>query len=354
MKKTSLNQEHKKLNAKMVDFAGWEMPIQYHNLKDEVIAVRESAGMFDVSHMGEFWVTGPEALDFVDYAITADIKNLANNKAIYSPILNESGKILDDLIAYKIDEHTILICVNASNIQKDFDWLTNIKKDFDCEFKDYSEHMSLIAIQGPKSYEILKSLSEFNELKDLDYYGIQRLESHIAVARTGYTGEDGFEIFGTHEYIQNLWKKLLDKNVKPCGLGARDVLRLEVAYPLYGNDLTQELTPFDCALKWTVKMNKSRFMGKEALENYKPKFQLIKLILPKGIPRPGYPVLNSNDEIIGKITSGTMSVQLNTGIALALIESKKLPENGEYYIDIRNKRYSANKTTKAFVQGSHK
>lgn len=354
MRKTVLNDEHKKLGAKMVDFAGWEMPIQYKNLKEEVLAVRNQAGVFDVSHMGEFWVKGPEALKFVNHVIAGDIKNLKTGKAIYSPLLNDQGRILDDLIAYKIQEDLILICVNASNVEKDFNWFSKFKDGYDCEFMNVSEHMSLLALQGPKSFEILKKLKEFNELADLDYYGVQRLDTHLTVARTGYTGEDGFEIFADHEFIKTLWTDLLKLNVAPCGLGARDVLRLEVAYPLYGNDLSEELTPLDSGLKWTLKKDSTPYVGFEALNGYVPGLRLIKLTLDKGIPRAGYPILDSNNIPIGKITSGTMSVILGKGIALGLVNVNQLPENNEYYIDIRGKKYKATKTTKPFVVGSHK
>lgn len=354
MKKTILNDDHKKLGAKMVDFAGWEMPIQYNNLKDEVTAVRQNVGVFDVSHMGEFWVKGPEALNFVNYAIAGDIKNLKVGKAIYSPLLNKDGKILDDLIAYKIEDNLILICVNASNADKDFKWLKELQKGFDCELMDVSEHMSLLALQGPNSFEILKKLPAFKELEDLDYYGVQRLDTHLLVARTGYTGEDGFEIFADHNFIKKLWQDFMDMNITPCGLGARDVLRLEVAYPLYGNDLTEEVTPLDSGLKWTLKKDGTPYMGFEALNGYVPGYRLVKLILDKGIPRTGYSIVDSNDQVIGKVTSGTMSVVLGKGIALGLVNVNQLPENNEYYIDIRGKKYFAEKTNKPFVVGSHK
>ena len=234
--KTCLFEKHKELNAKIVDFAGYEMPIQYKNLKEEVLAVRNEVGLFDVSHMGEFFVRGDDATRFVDYLITNDFKNLKSGKAIYSPLCNEEGRILDDLIAYKISDEEVLICVNAANMEKDFAWISKQTNGFDIKLTNESSDYSLLALQGPKSFEILKSINEFNGLENNEYYSVQCLKNkEYIVARTGYTGEDGFEIFSSHQNITKLWAALINQGVKPCGLGARDVLRLEVCYPLYGN-----------------------------------------------------------------------------------------------------------------------
>lgn len=353
---TSLTSEHIKLGAKMAPFAGFNMPLQYTSVKEEVVAVRENVGVFDVSHMGEFFVTGPEAVKFVDYALTNDFAGAAIGKAVYSPLCRENGTVIDDLIAYKLEEEKILICVNASNIEKDFSWLKSLVGGFDCKLENHSNDYSLLALQGPSSQSVMKKLQlELGE--DFDYYSAKELSSphgELIIARTGYTGEDGFEIFGGHEAIKKLWSKLIEAKVIPCGLASRDVLRLEVAYPLYGHEIHDDVTPLDASLKWTVKADKVSFMGKEALGNYKPKYRLVKLSLEKGIPREGYDILNSREEKIGTITSGTMSVTLGRGIGIGLVEKDKFPEQKDFKVKIRKNTFDAQYHAKAFVNGGHK
>lgn len=354
--KTSLHEEHVALNAKMAPFAGFDMPIQYTSVKEEVLAVRNSCGVFDVSHMGEFFVEGPDAIKFVDFLITNDFKNAEMLKAVYSPLCREDGTVIDDLIAYKLAENKILICVNAANIEKDWNWISSKVSNFNCKLTNRSDDFSLLAVQGPKSESIFKELNLIDAAA-FPYYSI--LESkyegeNVIIARTGYTGEDGFEVFAGHSTIKKLWKNLLAKGVVPCGLASRDVLRLEVCYPLYGHELNDSITPLDAALSWTVKLNKESFIGKSSLLDYKPRFQLVKLSLEKGIPREGYNVLNEAKEVIGKVTSGTMSVVTGKGIAFALVEKAKMPENKKYLINIRNTDYEATYHAKAFVTGGHK
>jgi aminomethyltransferase len=357
MKQTSLFEQHELLGAKMVDFAGWMMPIQYQNLKEEVLAVREDVGVFDVSHMGEFFIQGKDAIKAVDYLVTNDISSAQIGKAIYSPLCRENGTIIDDLIVYKISSDKVMICVNAANIDKDKEWITTQLKKFDVTFKDLSQNYSLLAVQGPKTYSTLKNIDLGANLDDIDYYSLQiensDSETPIIFARTGYTGEDGFEIFGPHEYIQKVWQQLIEKNVKPCGLGARDVLRLEVCYPLYGNELNDEITPLDAGLKWTTKFSKESFIGKEALTNYTPKYQLIKLYLEKGIARAGYAIENSQGETLGIVTSGTMSVVKSQGIALARVKKGSFTDE-DIFVNIRNKQFKAIRTKQPFVTGGHK
>jgi aminomethyltransferase len=353
--KTHLFDEHVKLNAKIVPFAGWEMPVQYTSVKDEVLAVRHSVGVFDVSHMGEFFVEGPEAEVFVDYLVTNDILNAPHGKAIYSPLCRENGTVIDDLIVYKLKPGRVLICVNASNIQKDFDWIKSKLDHFNCKLTNQSELFSLLALQGPRALETLKSL--LLELPDMEYYSVFETSlnsSPLIVARTGYTGEDGFELFGSHETVKSLWQKLISSGVTPCGLAARDVLRLEVCYPLYGHELNDEVNPFDGGIGWTVKLNKTNFIGKPALTQKSARYKLVKLILEKGIPRENYAVLNSRSELIGVVTSGTMSVILNKGVALARIEIDKVPTDEVFMVDIRNRAYSAQVSKIPFVNGGHK
>jgi aminomethyltransferase len=353
LRRTSLYEEHLRLNAKIVPFAGWEMPVQYTSVKDEALAVRNAAGVFDVSHMGEFFLEGPEAEAFADYLVTNDVAGAQVGKAIYSPLCRENGTVIDDLIVYKLAPGRVLICVNASNIQKDFDWIRSRHQGFNCELRNASDEFSLIALQGPRSSEMLKRL--IRDLPDLEYYSVfeSSFDSRpIIIARTGYTGEDGFEVFGGHETIAALWTGLTRAGVVPCGLAARDVLRLEVCYPLYGHELNDETTPYDAGLGWTVKLSKENFIGKEALTPKPAKKKLVKLKLDKGIPREGYKVMNGKGEAVGVVTSGSMSVVLNTGIALASIDRGYTEE--EYSIDIRGKAYPATLVKQPFVNGGHK
>ena len=356
MNKTSLYEAHKELNAKMAEFAGFEMPIQYSGVKAEVQAVRENCGVFDVSHMGEFFVTGPDAIKFVDYIITNDFKNAEMNKAVYSPLCREDGTTIDDLIAYKLEDEKILICVNAANIEKDWNWIESKKGSFNIELRNDSDSYSLLAVQGPETEKHMKSLG-FKGLESFEYYSAKEFELNgekYILARTGYTGEDGFEIFASHESIISTWSKLINGGVIPCGLASRDVLRLEVCYPLYGHELNDQLTPLDAALKWTVKLGKDDFIGKGALADHTSENRLAKLSIEKGIPREGYDVLNEQNEVIGTVTSGTMSVVLGKGVALCLIKRDKFPSNKVFKIQIRKNIVDANYHTKAFVNGGHK
>lgn len=356
IQKTSLHEEHLSLNAKMAPFAGFDMPLQYSSVKEEVQAVRSHAGVFDVSHMGEFLVEGPEAVKFVDFIMTNDFLNAEMLKAVYSPLCRDNGTVIDDLIAYKLAENKILICVNASNIKKDWDWISSKISNFNCTIKNQSDDFSLLAIQGPESEKVLQDMGILKPV-EFPYYSILETNFNgeaLIIARTGYTGEDGFEVFSSHNFAKKFWKELLSKGVKPCGLASRDVLRLEVCYPLYGHELNDEITPLDAGLSWTVKLNKESFIGKSALNDYKARYQLVKLSLERGIPREGYDVLDENHNLIGKVTSGTMSVVTGKGIAMALIEKDKNPKDKKYIINIRNTNYEANFHAKAFITGGHK
>jgi aminomethyltransferase len=355
--KTSLYEKHINLGAKMAPFAGHSMPLQYSSAKEEVAAVRNNVGVFDVSHMGEFFVSGEEALEFVDYVMCNDFKNSKESKAVYSPLLREDGTIIDDLIAYKLDDNNILICVNAANIEKDWEWLSEKSKNFNCKLVDKSKEYSLLAVQGPKVQSLFEKIELLEVGEDFPYYSVKSKSinsERLIIARTGYTGEDGFEIFCSHSTVQNLWDKLIEHGCKPCGLSARDILRLEVCYPLYGNELTDKITPLDSGLKWTVKFEKDNFIGQKTLENYKPKFRLVKLSIDKGIPREGYEILNSEENVIGSVTSGTMSLTLGKGIALALIQKELFPIDKKFFIKVRKNNLEAHYHTKPFVTGGHK
>lgn len=351
--KTSLYDQHIKLGAKMVPFAHFLMPIQYTSIKDEVLAVREKVGVFDVSHMGEFMVEGPEAVAFVDYILTNDFYQLALNKAMYSPLCREDGKILDDLIAYKLSPQKVLVCVNASNIQKDWNWIFSQSQNFDIQLTNQSDQYSLLALQGPLSQKCLLEFFPQSQLEKMENYSVQISQyndQEVIIARTGYTGEDGFEIFCSHKTAQDLWEKFLSWGVVPCGLGSRDVLRIEVCYPLYGQELTEEHTPLDVGLKWTVKLKKEKFIGKSSLTDYSPQYNLIKFQLDKGIPRTGYKVYGNGEDPIGIVTSGTLSPKLNKGIGLAIVKKNGINEAlTEIFVDIRGRKMSAKTQKKPFL-----
>ncbi len=340
----------------MAHFAGYDMPLQYSSVKEEVIAVRKNVGMFDVSHMGEFLIEGPQAISFVDYIITNDFTNLELKKAVYSPLCREDGTIIDDLIAYKLTDNQVLLCVNASNIKKDFDWIKSQISSFDCKLKNLSDEYSLIAVQGPNAEKVLKEVG-IKIPENFPYYSIinNGLEKDkLLIARTGYTGEDGFEIFSSHAFACILWKKLKSIGVVPCGLAARDVLRIEVCYPLYGHELTDFITPLDSGLSWTLKTNRPNFIGKTFLSNYNPIYKLTKLSIKNGIPREGYEILNQDKRVVGKVTSGTMSIQDHKGICMGLIENKDIEKIEKYFINIRGVYCEANIHTKPFITGGHK
>ena len=348
MNKTALYDEHVKLSAKMVPFAGFQMPIQYESVKEEIVAVRNSCGMFDVSHMGEFLLTGKDAVKAVDYLISNNFLSSPVGKAVYSPMLNHNGGIIDDLIAYKLSSDKVMVCVNAANITKDYDWISKNLVNFDVKIEDKSSDYSLIAVQGPESIKAMTNLGFPEAVNVLPTYGVIENDSLI-IARTGYTGEDGFEIFGPHEKIVSTWSSLLNSGVKPCGLASRDTLRLEACYPLYGNELNEELSPLDCGLKWTVKMNSSDFIGKEALSKIQPEFKLLKLAVDKGIPRQGAKILTANGEIIGHITSGSFSPTIQKGISMGIIRNLNKVAEGDLLIEIRSKKYPAAKINKNFL-----
>jgi aminomethyltransferase len=357
LRQTSLYAEHVKLNAKMAPFADFAMPIQYTTVKDEVAAVRQKVGIFDVSHMGEFFIEGPEANDFVDYLMTNDFKNSEPHKAVYSPLCNDEGHILDDLIAYKINDQTVLICVNAANVQKDWAWVSSHVGKFKCVAKNLSDDFSLLAVQGPQTVAVLKKIGLDFDDRNFPYYSVKSClfgSSEVIMARTGYTGEDGFEIFCSHQLAPVLWNKLLQEKVTPCGLAARDILRLEVGYPLYGHELNEQLTPADCGVGWAVKKDKASFIGRDALRTNTPVYQAVKLSLGQGIPRAGYPITNAAGEVIGEVSSGTISPTLNQGIALGRVKRAVMPADKVMFIQIRGKNIPATFHQKPFITGGHK
>ncbi|RST61427.1 glycine cleavage system aminomethyltransferase GcvT [Siminovitchia terrae] len=352
LKKTPLYPLYKAFGAKTIDFGGWDMPVQFSGIKDEHEAVRENAGIFDVSHMGEVIVKGKDSLDFLQKMMTNDFSKLKVGGALYTALCYENGGVVDDLLVYKLGEEEYFLVVNAANTEKDFDWL---KKHIvgDVSVENVSDQYALIAIQGPKAQSILQKLSKDTDLNDISFFKFKQdvdLDGVGAlVSRTGYTGEDGFEIYCHADDAEKLWSTLLeigkDEGIVPCGLGARDTLRFEAGLPLYGQELSPEITPLEAGLGFAVKLNKEAdFIGKEALKKQKEQGVERKLVgvemIDRGIPRTGYRVFSGDNEI-GYVTSGTQSPTLKKNIGLVLISSNYTEEGNEVEIEVRKKRLKA-------------
>jgi aminomethyltransferase len=351
MKKTPLYDAHLKLNAKMVSFHDYLMPLQYDSIINEHHCVRKNAGLFDISHMGRFELFGDRALPFIQQIITNDAARLADNQVLYTPICNEQGGIIDDILVYRRHENQFILVVNCSNTEKDLLWLRKQAIDYQpLEIGDLTDSVSLLALQGPLSKGMLETalnckpdcLKRFY-FDDFVWDGIR-----ITISRTGYTGEDGFELLVDARHAMKLWNLLLDENkkegIKPIGLGARDTLRLEANLLLYGNDMDETITPLETSADWTVKFDKGNFIGREALLTQRTNGVDRKLVgfemIDRGIPRNGYAVLKGN-ETIGKVTSGSFSPSTNKNIGLCLIKSQYAKMGEELQIQIRDKSYKA-------------
>lgn len=345
MKKTSLFEKHIELNAKMVDFGGFNMPIQYSGISEEHINVRNNVGIFDVSHMGEFFVSGKEALKFLNHVCSNNIEKIEINKAQYNCFTNENGGIIDDLIVYRCDKNKYMLVVNASNIDKDWNWLNRYINKYDCSIINESDNIGLISVQGPKSLQLINDIfnKDFTSIKKFNFKTIEYKKHKIAISNTGYTGSPGYEIYLDNNIIVEIWDLLLNHgkkyNLCPVGLGARDTLRIEMGYCLYGNEINDDITPHEANLMWITEMNKD-FVGKKSLEksieNSKKKLVGFKMI-DRGIPRKDYHVFDSNNNLIGKVTSGTFSPSNKLGVGMALIDFKNFKSN-EIFIEQRNKR----------------
>jgi len=345
MKKTALFDSHVSLGAKMVDFAGFLMPIQYDGIKTEHISVKQSLGVFDVSHMGEFFVFGKGALELLQFCLSNDVSILNTGEAQYNCLLNDSGGIVDDLILYKLSQEKYMLVVNASNIKKDWDYLLS-KNTYGANMENVSDQYSLLSIQGPKTLQSIQELTPY-DLSTVSYYNFVVTEfagfNDIIVSNTGYTGCGGFEIYCKNSQLKEIWNKVMlvgaYNNVKPIGLAARDTLRLEMGFCLYGNELLDEITPIEAGLGWITKFSK-KFNGYKILKEQKENGVKKKLIgfelIDKGIPRNGYEISNKDNIIIGKVTSGTMSPTLGKAIGLGYVNSSFSKINTTIYIKIRN------------------
>lgn len=351
LKRTPLFEAHREGDAKLVPFAGWEMPISYSGVIDEHLTVRKSAGLFDVSHMGEILVRGVDSERCLNFLFTNNISRLTDKKALYTISCYKDGGCVDDLIVYKISKSEYLLCVNASNIEKDFEWFKENAKGFNVTITNESDNFAQIALQGPKSDEILQPLTNIDlaSLTSFHFNYGKIGTAEAIIARTGYTGERGVELYLSTKDAVPVWHLLLEHGgalgLKPVGLGARDTLRLEMAYPLYGHELSKTISPIEANLGWVVKPEKGDFIGAESLRRQVekgPQRRLIGLeMTEKGVPREGYPILDSKGKKIGVVTSGTFSPSLNIGIALALVDSHCTIAGTEIFVEIRGKSAKA-------------
>lgn len=349
LKQTPLYQHYVDAGAKIVEFGGWAMPVQFTSIKEEHNAVRTKAGLFDVSHMGEILVEGAQADDLVQYVLTNDTTLLTTENAHYTTLCNEKGGVIDDLVTYKLDDKKYLLVVNAANTEKDFNWIQKQSNDFDVTVKNVSEEYGQLAIQGPNARDIIqKHVSEdVSQMKMFEFkQNVELFGKNVILSQSGYTGEDGFEIYCNSEDTTTIWDKLLKEDVTPCGLGARDTLRLEAGLPLHGQDLTEEITPYEGGIAFAVKpLIDADFIGKSVLkeqkENGAPRRTVGLKMIDKGIPRTGYTILNTEGKEIGVVTSGTQSPSTGNSIGLGIIDRNEFEMGKEVVIQVRKRQVKA-------------
>jgi aminomethyltransferase len=362
LKRTALFSAHQKLGAKLIDFGGWKMPVQYTSITDEHLAVRNAAGIFDISHMGEVTVSGAASAEFLNFVLTNDIHKLAPGEGQYTLMCNERGTVIDDLYAYRLCGDVYFLIINASRIEPDVAWLKSQVPKFFGELKltDASHNYAAVAVQGPRVKDFINavipgasvSAMRVNAVTDLEKNqigGFKFENQSVLVSRTGYTGEDGFEIVGSDEFIRNLWDKILAVGqtfgLKPAGLGARDTLRTEVCYPLYGHELDENTTPIEAGLGFFVSLDKGEFNGRSVLAGQKAggvkkKLVAFKMTGKSAPPRPHYPIW-ANGASVGEVTSGTQSPSLNLGIGMGYVPPEFAKPDTKIEIEIRGKHFAA-------------
>ena len=346
LKKTPLNDLEKELGGRMVDFGGWELPVQFSGILDEHDAVRNHVGIFDVSHMGEITIKGPQALELLQKSTCNDVSKLEDGRAQYNGLLYPTGGFVDDILVYRMKADDYFVVVNASNSDKDFDWFKECAKDLDADVQNVSADYAQLAVQGPEAERVLQQMTDV-ALAPMKYYRFDRgtVDGVPAiVSRTGYTGEDGFEVYVAPQHGPRIFRKLVEAGVKPCGLGARDTLRLEAKMALYGNDIDHTTTPIEADLGWIVKLEKGDFNGRDVLQREKEEGPGRKLVgfemVDRGIARHGYPVVEGGEEV-GVVTSGTHSPTLKKSIGLAYLPLDKSAQGSELSILIRGKETRA-------------
>ena len=356
---TCLHDRHVKLGALMSPFGGFDMPIQYAGITEEHNAVRRHVGVFDVSHMGEVRVKGPDAYKYVSHIFVNDVTGAPDGQIFYGMMCYENGGVVDDLLVYKVNDNEYFLVINASNIDKDVAWIMKNAEGFDVEITDESPIYGEVAVQGPEAEETVEKVLGI-PVKDIPFYNFKTFPidgEEVIVSRTGYTGEDGFEIYGSHDYIRRVWDKLMDAGVQPCGLGCRDTLRFEVGLPLYGDELADDITPLEASLSMFVKLDKPEFIGKEALAAQKAegvKRRIVGIELEgNAIPRHGYPV-EVNGEKVGEITTGYRSISTGKSVALAMIDKPYDKMGTEVEVRIRKKTFPAKVVKKRFYEKNYK
>ena len=355
-KKTCLYDKHVALGALMSPFAGFEMPIQYTNITDEHVAVRTACGVFDVSHMGEVSVKGPDAERYVQHIFTNDVKGAPDGQVFYGMMCYENGGTVDDLLVYKMAENDFFLVINAANIDKDWAWMQEQAKGFDIDLQNLSDYYGQLAVQGPEAEKVVEEVLGL-ECKELVFYTVKTI-GDIIVSRTGYTGEDGFEIYATPDKINEYWDKLLASGrCKPCGLGCRDTLRFEVGLPLYGDELSADITPVMAGLSMFCNFDKEEFIGKETLQRQKaegPKQRVIGIELAdKAIPRHGYPVLSEGVQV-GEVTTGYHTISSDKSVCMALVDAAHAKLGTELSIQIRKKVFPGVVVKKRFYDKHYK
>ena len=355
-KKTCLYDKHVGLNALMSPFGGFIMPIQYTTIVDEHQAVRHACGVFDVSHMGEVLVSGTDAERYVNHIFTNDVRGIPNGKILYGMMCYENGGTVDDLLVYKVTDDVFFLVINAANIDKDWAWIQEQATGYDVTLQNQSEEYGELAIQGPQAEQVMQEVLGI-PCQELAFYTFKQLGDMI-VSRTGYTGEDGFEIYATPDYINECWDKLMDSGrCKPCGLGCRDTLRFEVGLPLYGDELSQDITPVMAGLSMFVKLDKEEFIGREALAKQKadgPARRIVGIELAdKAIPRHGYVVLKDGNPI-GEVTTGYHTISTDKSVCMALIDTQYAKLDTDVEIQIRKKVFSGKVVKKQFYNKNYK
>lgn len=362
MKRTPLYEIHKQLGGKLVEFAGFEMPVMYSSIIDEHMAVRTKAGLFDVSHMGEIFVKGDDATKFLQWITSNEVEKMKVGRAKYSAFPTEEGGVVDDLLVYRLDEQEYMLVVNAANTDKDFDWLISHSHGFNVKLENRSAEIAQIAIQGPEAWAILQKLTEF-DLSKIKYYRFTELEflgEKVIISRTGYTGEDGFEIYSAEEAGEKIWSAIMevgeDHGLKPAGLGARDTLRLEAGMNLYGNDMDETTTLLEADLEWIIRWDKN-FIGKEALQQQKEEGLKRKLVgfemVEKAVPRHGYKVFVDGKEF-GIVASGSFAPYLKKNIGNVYLPIEKTEPGSELEIEIRGRRFKARVVPRPFYKREKK
>ena len=358
VKQIPLNDLHEKLGGKMVPFAGYNMPVRYSSDKEEHITVRERVGVFDVSHMGEFMLRGPHALDLIQWVTSNDASKIVDDQAQYSCLPNDKGGIVDDLLVYRFSEEEYMLVVNASNIEKDWNWIKSQDK-WGVDMENISDDIVLLAVQGPKAVESLQKLTEI-DLSEVKFYTFRKgvlAGYEMIISATGYTGSGGFELYVPKEVAEEVWHKVFEAGeefgIKPIGLGARDTLRLEKGFCLYGNDITDETSPLEAGLGWVTKFTKD-FVNAENLKAQKEAGVSRKLVgfemIDRGIPRQGYELANENGDIIGEVTSGTMSPSLGYGIGMGYVTKENSKSDTEIFVVIRGKSVKAKVARPPFLK----